>query len=97
MPGTTAIDRGLSRAVANAEALHWINDPRHADACLREVEGKVRHLRRELSDDPALAAYQVRDALRWIHARHLELWWWCQAVIDATPEQVPESGARLPE
>lgn len=91
------LPQSVHRAMeSEVDALHFLNAPGHGAAILGEVKGYVASLYRNLDDDPLLAAYQIRDQLPKLYASLHQLNQWCYAVIEASPDDLPSSGARLP-
>lgn len=80
--------------VTEYDALHYLNDPGHAGAILNQFKGAALDLIVKLNDDPALAAFQIRDQLPALYGYLHDLNRWCYAVIEAPPDGMPESGAR---
>lgn len=91
----TSIEAGKIRYEQYSDARHYINAPSRAHAVLRVLIGDLESLEVSLSDDPALAAYQVRDAAPRIRGNYNELVKWADAVIQAYPDDIPDKGARL--
>lgn len=85
----------IDKAVANDTALHYINAPDHAAAIVRNLRGHVEALFNSENDDPLLYAYEIRNHIKRMAAFVIALDKWSVAVIDATPEQIQESGAQL--
>lgn len=87
-------ERGIDNAVRANTARHWINDPAHAHSLIREQLGQYKSLDQSEQDDPLLYAYEIRDHLPSMAKAVIDLTKWVNAVIDATPEQIPERGAK---
>lgn len=77
------------------EALHYLNSPAHAKAQVEVIYGVIRSLHLSGQDDPLLYAYELTDSLPPLFGAIVDLWKWAQAVTEATPDQIFETGALL--
>lgn len=95
MSKTPSLRGSLARAVEQVQAEHYGASPSHAASMLQLLEGHARGCRAALPDDPALAAYLVRDRLPYMIRCLSNLQRWSQEYIDYTPDECPVNGARL--
>lgn len=91
----TSLAHQKARLEAWDDSLHFLNAPSHASAVLTLIVSITSSVRDSLNDDPALAAYQIRDVLPELYAHLHDLNRWCYAVIEAGPTDIPPKGARL--
>lgn len=94
-PEQERITAAIQRAVNGVYAMHYVNSPMRANALLLELNGHVRSLLKVKEDDPLLYAYAINDQLPYIARFVIEIQKWVRAVIDATPDQLQETGAQL--
>lgn len=95
MTAQSNLAASLVRAVEQVSAEHRRSSPSHAAAMLQLLEGHARGCLTSLPDDPALAAYAVRDRLPYMVRCIANLQRWSQEYIDYTPDEIPSGEARL--
>ena len=86
---------GLEPAIENMTAIHYVNAPNHAHAVLRQLRGVLDSLYDKASDDPLLFAYQLQQEMPIAAKFVIDISKWASAVVDTTPDQIPNNGARL--
>lgn len=84
---------GINRAVVMVTAQHYENAPGSGYAVAKYLYGILASLIKHADDDPLLFAYQLNDHLPAIASHVISLQKWSAAVIDATPEQIQDTGA----
>jgi hypothetical protein len=90
----TASLPGIDRAVQSALGRHFYNAENHARENVIRLYGYVRPLMDTKEDDPLLYAYLIKDRIKYMARAVLDIEKWAIAVIEATPEQLSESGVQ---
>jgi hypothetical protein len=85
---------GIKRSVENALGLHYYNAENHARENVIRLHGYVRALIDTREDDPLLYAYLIKDRIKYMARAVIDIETWAIAVIEATPEQISESGVQ---
>lgn len=84
----------IDNALAEMDGLHYLNAPNHGSTILAQLDGEIRSLIRDRSDDPLLFAYQIRDAKPRIAGLVIDLDKWSHAVLECNDPDLPHKGAK---
>lgn len=91
---STSLERSMNKALNEMVSLHFINAPSHGRSLVDVLYGHFKSLHAVETDDPLLYAYQCLDVLPKIAGLVIALEKWSIAVRDATPDQIPHTGAQ---
>lgn len=90
----TRAEQGIERAVHEMYSLSNWTHPSHAKQLVHVLLGHFTSLDDSAEDDPLLYAYQLRDHLPKVATMVIKLQKWSEAVIEATPDQITDSGVQ---
>jgi hypothetical protein len=88
------LSRGINRAVQAAYGTHYYNAENHARENVLRLQGHIRALIDTKEDDPLLYAYLIKDRIAYMAQAVIDIERWSYAVIDATPDQLSETGVQ---
>lgn len=88
-------ERNRATVARTLDALNNLTDPGYARGIVQILAGITRKLANSQQDDPLLYAYKLKDVLPEMAQHVINLQKWSHAVIDATPDQITETGAKL--